>query len=550
MIKKVLSKLSLAFVFLTFLGSLFCVPAMAASHDGTGSGGGGGGGTWYFDGAEKLHWATVTPPTAGISSWHGGGTSWTFDSGYDIAAYVTGGGAFAWDWIPFDWLLNCNIQCNFSPTGSGSGVAYELPAVLQQQANADGYWLGAGASDRKGFWYNPSNGRYLDAIYHIGRHWITKESYNTVVVFAEEGVPGDMTTKLDCRSWSNEQKFNSGTQSTTYAHTTQPGDVTDSYTVHAIIQTVKKTETYWQYTDGHISDYSCTYSITANNEQTKNINYNVTTPDIQQDYYRPLNLNREGYAEVGDSGITSDFVGGTPLDGSVTNAQNKSDNTAIETLDINADTNFTLRFNNDVLGLDASKDWTTAPPDLANGTWEAVTGGAYANGRNKASGDYYRYNLTLNGAISTDISKPQDTASIVVNGDECTASETYKSFLWQFPVRVYNAAARFIYMGQYMLKAGVEGARLPDWWTATYATGSFFEYGVSYTGVVNAAGIGAPSLTGGQANLIQDATTYYLNTDANAKQRGLYVGIKTQDMLQPIVCGTFDVKTVAGDLHN
>lgn len=550
-------RLKFVFTLVALLGVLLTPTfALATAHDGSGSyTPGGGGGDWHFDGPEWLKWFVTYPDKSPeYHSYNSGadGTTWTLPDNYEIGCYMYGeGDLYQYDWVTWNWLMP-RIECTFYKDGAGRYLATELPKPLEKQANEDGYYLGADPS-QPGLWYSPTDGRYLDAIYKTqDGTWKPGEWYHwkDVIVYQEEGTPGNMHTTIDCRDWSAEDKYNKAPTSSEYSHTTQPGDTTETYYIHTIVQTIKKSEWWWEYPDGSCDSWYLGYDIESNNEYNKTIHYGTSLPSVNQEYYTPLNANRQGYAEVGDCDITRNYVNGKKLDASVTNAQNRSNNSNIETLDLNADTNFTIKFNNDVLGLDASKNWNSSPPELKNGNWEYVEGTAYANGRILPGDDYYRYDLALNAAISTNITKSVDTASIVVNGHEYTASETYKSFVKNAPIRKIDASARFIYIGRYKLQSGITGAHFPNYWTATYNTATFFEYGVSYRGRITTSGIEAPQIVRGQGDVSQSGADNTIKTSYEKKQRGLYVGVKRQACQQPIVCATFNVKTVAGDLRD
>lgn len=556
-----LKRLPFLLVVLAFMGVFFLpVYALAGgTHDGSGDGSGspdGGGASygWKFDTTEKLGWWLDEGGYTSYDNWAPFGNyqgHWNLPT-HDYGLFVYGGGKlWNYGWINFDWLFDRPLECDFNSIGAGSNIA-NLPGWAAEQANEDGYYLGGG-SRGSGLWYNPQTNKYLDAIYYDSSskgHWEERDYWKDVIVYEEEGLPGNIQTKIDCKKWSAEDKYKNAPTSAEYEHTTEPGDTTDNYKVHAEIQTIHCHEWWWQKADGSWSDWGFSYNIESINEYSKTIHYGTSLPSVNQEYYAPLNVNRQGYAEVGDCDITRNYVNGKKLDASVTNAQNRSNNSDIETLDLNADTNFTIKFNNDVLGLDASKNWNSSPPELKNGNWEYVEGAAYANGRILPGDDYYRYDLALNAAISTNITKSVDTASIVVNGHEYTASETYKSFVKNAPIRKIDASARFIYIGRYKLQSGITGAHFPNYWTATYNTATFFEYGVSYRGRITTSGIEAPQIVRGQGDVSQSGADNTIKTSYEKKQRGLYVGVKRQACQQPIVCATFNVKTVAGDLRD
>lgn len=339
--------------FFVLTGALF-VPtlAFAISHSGNSSsgGGGGGGGNWDLDGPEKLDWWKVSAEDGVKEIRSASGTIFTLPKDYTYAAYMWGGGKlYDEDWVTWDWLKP-QISCVFYAEGAGSNLA-DLPNYLAEQANEDGYYLGADPS-QSGLWYNPNNGEYLDAVVRCEEDsfeeggWVYITTYADKITWEEDGAPGATTVNYDAWNWSLQDKYQYAAYTFDYQHTTPPQNVVDSFVVDAWVQTIKQIQCYWVQ-NGQWTLYPeyTQYHFVGEKEYKKTINYSASTPDISPEYYCPLNVNRQGYAQVGDYGITSDYVRGHYVDGpgggfvaskkldaSVTNSQNKTNNAALETL--------------------------------------------------------------------------------------------------------------------------------------------------------------------------------------------------------------------------
>ena len=282
---------------------------------------------------------------------------------------------------------------------------------------------------------------------------------------------------------------------------------------------------------------------------TKDFTYNTITPTIKQEPFKPWNLNRNGYATTDD--ISSQYAHAKlPIELDVNNNQGIYDNSPLKALDINNDTFFKFKFTNGYLGMPSVFNWTnppgTPPGILNNGTWEDAGSGGYANGRNaKADKDgLYRYNVKLHMSMSPNTKKPfVDTSSINFNGSEFTTSE---EALQRPPWAGGNMSTRFTYADTYWTDNNKEGSKFPAWWVNTYTMGRFYEYGSEWHGLVTLSGIEDPNNVMYGTGQSTGYDSYKITIDANKQQKGLYVGYASANFEQPIITGTWEVKTVAG----
>ena len=76
--------------------------------------------------------------------------------------------------------------------------------------------------------------------------------------------------------------------------------------------------------------------------------------------------------------------------------------------------------------------------------------------------------------------------------------------------------------------------------------GRFYEYGSEWHGLVTISGIQDPNNVMYGTGQSTGYDSYKITIDANKQQKGLYVGYASASFEQPIITGTWEVKTVAG----
>ena len=339
-----------------------------------------------------------------------------------------------------------------------------------------------------------------------------------------------------------------------YWDKTNPNETVANRRIDAEITTVYRYEVCDSYScddDGFCwcSSSHYEYDIIDRQPYTKDFTYNTITPTIKQEPFKPWNLNRNGYATTDD--ISSQYAHAKlPIELDVNNNQGIYDNSPLKALDINNDTFFKFKFTNGYLGMPSVFNWTnppgTPPGILNNGTWEDAGSGGYANGRNaKADKDgLYRYNVKLHMSMSPNTKKPfVDTSSINFNGSEFTTSE---EALQRPPWAGGELSTRFTYADTYWTDNNKEGSKFPAWWVNTYTMGRFYEYGSEWHGLVTLSGIEDPNNVMYGTGQSTGYDSYKITIDANKQQKGLYVGYASANFEQPIITGTWEVKTVAG----
>lgn len=452
-----------------------------------------------------------------------------------------------YDYRPFIWDQS---YCNFLNNNNWNrdSYFYKLPALLR-----DGSVTGLWANYSTGTHYaTDGSGSPVVAVFVRPELMLvpkTNVTERTVITYNSDGgynLPGDTQEAL-------KYLFENGKTEDTYEHTTAAGDTSESHTVKVRTAVVYKIETWNENTNTHeVRDYNVSYRLGQVTDYKKTIKYTTQTPTITQDKYTPFNLNRNGYATSAD--ISSDYANASlKLDGTVDNNQNITDGSALNALDNNSDTKFTFKFNNSVFGLSALYDWNSQPAALANGTYELVNHSlGYANGKVSSNSDEaYRYNLKLYMSLSTNRKNSSiSSSSLLFGSDEITSdSSMVKSATGGSTFTGGDFSSRFTYADTYTTDNGVSGSKFGNWWITTYDEAKLYEYGTHYSGKITAQdGIYDPdSIDYGTGS--SDGSNYKITINTDNKQRGLYVGETIASFEQPVLIGTWNVKTLAGDLN-
>lgn len=348
-------------------------------------------------------------------------------------------------------------------------------------------------------------------------------------------------------AWSNP-----GTQTATYHGKSDPDKFSYNNTVSAsnLIDIATRT---WLAVNGNIVWENTTYSWGSNSTTSHSINYKANQPAITQEKYRPWNLNYNALAQKTDTigQVDNSFYTDEPIQAAVNNKHNVSNGNLLESLNLNNDYMFQLKFNTSTFGLPERYNWYNDPPSLANNTWElSDKNKPYANGYTDPTGTGYRYNTTFRAAMNNQT----QSASLTVGDGEYTYEspfiKTNKNVSWNGG----DFSTRFILTGQYTTGNGKERSKYPDWFIVEYSQGKFFEYGTNYEGLITSTYIEKPRLSGCEASttwggIFAWGTGENLSYDTDGStNRGVYVGYTSQHMEQPILYGKWEVKTIAGDI--
>lgn len=569
------------FILLALLFSQIAAPTVSAlSISGTGGGtqwgGGGGGGYWggevVFRGVAGLRWMpTGAGTTIQSNMWgrvntspseqvmdgiryraNGQGSYYTVPAGY--TGYYMQGYQFSnpsnaiWNdynitrsiYNPWSsgWLFKTSLGGHQNALGAGS-----LPDPrAQQQAIVDGY------------------GPLSQGVYAKGDHWLDAVFYQPIIkrtpaesktikktIIKTENTKNDFDNsyKTNDQNGLKELYENAVTQIPYGDQTKEKGSDSGlpgfGYTkeIKANIAEIGQTITYEQQesrdngaTWSPLKIKSVKYELARTYYYKNTFKYDVKVKPIEQVWFKPFDLNRNGVANEND--VVIDFPqyqrGGQNLAMRVDNKQNITDGkTGIQTLDTNTSTRFVVTFT-DKMGLPSDKIKLL----------DSMPGSLSGNNPGK-SGEFKRYveNDALYNSkdLNGNYTNYADWGGTLMAGvDTSNSSLTYqgKEQVGPSPIPIAGLQTgldnyfRFktIKIGDAFLTNG-NGRK---WWTLNYTRGNQYTYGLVYDGVVTVDGFGAAG--------------------PNITNQNMYTGWNSKQLEQPVLKGKFTAKTVAGDLGN
>lgn len=385
-----------------------------------------------------------------------------------------------------------------------------------------------------------------------------KDTIWTITYFNEND-PDGKSNNFDNRSKTARWKYEHPLGQWQYYGKTDPNEFDHDNKMTAVLEKVKYTYTIKK---TYIGDklvgeekVNEKWTVAKSKTLSNTIKYDGDKPQNGQHKFTPLNLNRNGYAQNGDGGLTNDYLNGHKIEATTNNQRGITNNENIESLDINNDMDFSFKFSNNTLGLPSQHDWVTKPKALTNDSWELVNG-SYANGRVGDKGclgtngmpggsvGYYRFNTKFIASINTANNK---TSALVdpdgiekVDNELFTKTNSYSGSDW---------IARFVYNGEYTTDQDSRASVWKQWWVDTYTQERYFEYGVEYKGTITINdGYSVPTLVS-NTNSPKVSQNKYAFTSDGLTQRGLYVGKVSTNYTQPVLYGHWYVKTLAGDVN-
>lgn len=481
---------------------------------------------------------------------------------------------------------------NSNWTRSVASSSKTVKATCRYPSKAGGYYQFVITTKLKSSYdyssYTVKNGYYQIPNVATMKYGSTTKSSNTVYIQTAKWTSKTETTYREriysvtstdnCASyqWSGtlQNMWNNGITSFDYSHTTSPTETSESCEVTTVIYVIKETYTYdYNEATGAKKNESYSYSRARSTTYSKTYNYETIIPTITQAKFTPLNLNRNDYAQTGDGGLNATYTTGASgkIQASINNYRNITNNSSISALDINNDNIFYFQFNNSTFGMPSDYNWDNTVASLDNGTWEYVTNpgsGDYANGYNNTADDdgYLRYNLKFYASISNNTyNSNYVTASLTIDGDELIASSVLeKKYVSGMNWIGGSMSTRFTYIGNYYTDNNGASSNFAYWWVTTYSQSRFYEYGTTYYDTIKCysgskTSSSISSTTGFQGTTAQFGTitkssSYTGGSDtitinANNNDRGLYVGVYTQNFDQPILYGHWQVATMAGALR-
>lgn len=536
-------------VFLTLLIILIfnsnLVLAGVANSNGSSTGGGGNGGssTSAFkmgsDYSSGLNWnyfkgnKTITTSLPFAKQYGGSAVVANGTKGAHVLKHSNGRG---WEFFRWQWwygLAGLRDPSRYVNLGFYDHVWQELDGKLKdpelvKEATKNGFNYNSTKQ-----LYEASNGQKVDAVWITG---VQKSSSDTkkVIVYAEIG------GKILLKDRSNESAntlYEKPTMSVPYNGQSEPGEMNHKKTIKATYMTVTKKTTYT--TDGNKKwNMKYSYSKGGKTYDSRDINYSVIQPDVEQVYFRPFDLNRNGVANDNDVKLSyPQYKATTNLKMSVDNNQYITNGDLLKTLDTNNALRFKINFQNKQFGV---PDYSEGGVDLnqeAPGNNFKIKNNYYSpnvinsigvNG-NIQTGKFWSKNLAeqkIKGNISKDTywagsmksSISTNTASLTYLGDEKIGGDVF-SFTRGWTGGEFDFKTTKI--GTYKLTSNGR-----DWWEMQYEKGKFYGYGVSYSGIINNSNIGIPKIN----------------------ETNLYYGLASRNLVQPILKGTFEAKTIGGNI--
>lgn len=555
-------KRALLSLFVVAILSLIAVPTAFA---GSTSGGGFGTGTWGSgEAADRFNWYTewdsnyrefdCRGTTYGDGNEQASLAQHARDEGTStysrlISYATTRKGAYDNGELRYIWTTKGAASWE-NPNNWGCD-AYSLPSELRDPNLTNEYCY-----CYDGILHRDSDGNPVSAIWiDPNKEWVTKSDATSKTVLVYCGGTDSRTKETevyhDITSLSAKDKFEDGTQSATYEHTTLPNETSVTNTITTKVQIVTQIHTYkYKASTGEVKDESYTYTEEAPTTQTKTIRYVTENSDPVQIKYCPLSLNRNGRALVSDGGLTTEYANAELLSATVDNNVSITDGSPIPSLDINSDNVLSLKFGNSCFGLPTTYDWGTSVPSLDEGTYELVSSDEYCNGKYSSNSDgSYRYDLTFNASINGDttacsiydITRKKEA----ICGEKITYEYDSSNPEATFMGSDNDFSARFTSTGAYNTCSSSKSS----WWTDSYVMARTFEYGTHYKGIATVSKINDPSVVSyGTGNSNADGS-YTISVDASheVQQRAIYVGVASLGTVeQPVLYGTWKVSTVAG----
>lgn len=550
MIKR-LSKVVASFAVAVTMVSTMSIPAFAGVSSSPGSsvkgGGLGRGAKYYYD--------TSIGPGKGKSSgirWspvYNGNVQWSSDLHYhpeDLSPFYTQ--ARKWicvqkdvrkkGWHNFKWKWWYRYLGDPSRYGTKK---------LRYYNYADGAWCNRHnivdteilqAVRQSGYNWNSGRSLWTNGSQHVDIAWVSsvqKSEANQRWTIYKVWDGNNLITDNSHRT--AEDLYNHPTTEVTYKGKTGVNDYHYSRTYYATYMLVTRKRTYTNDGNGHIGNDKNTYSKGSETSYyTGTVTYDLTPPDVTQDWYRPSDLNRNGLANDDDVKQTYPEYNNPKgnVDVTVDNYIGQTDGSYLKTLDTNNRKSFLFKVNSGILGLPLNIKDSMPGGDKynqADGSYNSsVMGdvGVASNSNNGVMKFNGGNNTDIYGQISNDfmwgggayLAVSDNNASIEYGGTEKVGSEGLNVPRdW----RGGNMNFRSIHVGKYNLMSG--GNR--PWWEMTYEKGKFYTYGVEYQGKITISGVQAPSVI----------------------NKGFYTRLASKQLVQPLVRGLFDVSTVAGDLR-
>lgn len=302
--------------------------------------------------------------------------------------------------------------------------------------------------------------------------------------------------------------------------------------IKAIVENVTREAEYkYVIRDGkgewEIEDWK--YTRTPHSVIDRNFQYISIRPSIPPSItFIPLNLNRNGHAKKEDyESSFGKLTTNKKLKVSIDNMQNISDNSHIKMLDTNDKVKFKVSINNEQLGIPKESEggWklyasrpsysTAMSAGKSNQNTGRLTTGSYTKNVTGNVSNNFRWNGRITGSISggQQLSINEGKGEIIAKDFSLNKNAGWKGNTFEI---------KNVKTGLY----GLSGSK-KDWWDIKYQEGMYWSYGARYRGQITIDSVKSPTSV----------------TPLS------YQDVYTKNVTQPFLRGTFESKTVGGNLR-
>lgn len=419
-----------------------------------------------------------------------------------------------------DWTSKLN-QRSVLDTKTKSFYWSGSPQIPQEYINIarlDGYTK----VHKAGFLYeHRSDGTYLDAIWKRGPNhqvWSRKEKEETKNVIVRVENTGDPSKNFNDSSRSNEWLFSNGkTGQVQISYTSKPNEFSYTHNIKVWQKTIVK-KTTWEESDwGNTRNRKVTYSSRNPKNVTKVASWSQTVPGLDRTMFLPVDLKDGKQVSASSLGSLANgyTVKNTPVKVNISHPY-FSDKKYPQGLDNNQATRFSIKYNNDQFGI---------PRKSEGGIDISKNKPAYSS---SVDGVQLYFNPVLSMGIKKSSSVP--VASFESGGSEIKDGTFIQK---NHGFRGEDSKFRSIKSGVYPLSGKVGNNEYP-YWMVTYQSIKYYKYGSKYTTVIR-PGSSGPTFSNSVAP-----------NNIRINDNKIHLGDAQSTMIQPIIKGQFEVKTVGG----
>lgn len=417
--------------------------------------------------------------------------------------------------------------------------------ALNELANC-GYSYGSGAYS-SALYYNGS--KYLNFVAYVSQYseWVTND--RTKITYVNNSNNSDDNFDAVGDGWSLKKIYNEAPTEVTYHGKTEQTDTNKNWNIVEKTMTVRKHECILFNGDGtstgqkgNCGGNSETYYTNEGEHgpYTKTVKWDIQNPTVEQTWFRPFDLNRNGQAVESEVKSTYPaYANGSPsLKIYVNNMQSITDGSKLKTLDTNTSTPFKISISNNQLGIPTQSQGGFTLNDALPGSSYRINGQYFnhdviwniggletrTNGKLYVDGNVYSnidglttQNVHWNGSVKGALNN--GSASLTYGGEEKLGTQTLtfsKGWL----------GGQFIFKTTKMAIYSLSNGSGRNWWEINYDQGRYFEYGVEFKGTININGISNPTIV----------------------NKNMYAKLISKSLVQPILKGLFEAKTVGGNI--